>query len=109
MRISMKWKVELWPRALEDYFNALDYLSGFYPSTPKNFDIAFLREKKRLEDNPYSWSVFYDFPAYRRAIVGKYTMLYKVDDERHEVHIHRILRSSWDIPKAMHTEEEGDK
>ena len=33
-------------------------------------------------------------------------MLYKIAEERHEVHIHRILRSSWDIPRRLQAEEE---
>jgi len=88
----------------------LDYLSSFYPSTPRKFDWEFQKAKRRLEDNPYGWSVYHDFPTYRRAIVGKYTMLYKIDDERHEVHIHRIIRSNWDIPNLLQQEEKlGDE
>ena len=105
----MKWKTELWPRALRDYFDILNYLSDFYPSTPRNFDIAFQKAKRRLEDNPYGWSVYYDNPAYRRALIGKYTMLYKIDEGRHEVHIHRLLRGSWDIPRIMRESEDSEE
>jgi len=101
----MNWDVILLPKALEDYMEVLDYLSGFYPSTPLKFDDALLRMKSRLAYNPRCCSVYRGNPAYRRAFVGKYTMLYKIDEERREVHIHRILRSSWDIPSAL----QGDK
>ena len=105
----MKWKIELWPKALNDYFNALDYLSYFYPGTPKRFDKAFEKAKQRLEDNPRCYSSYPGNPAYRRALIGKYIMLYKIDDERHEVHIHRILRSSWDVPNLLpQPEEDGE-
>ena len=101
----MKWNVELRPKALRDYFSIMDYLSLFYPSTPKNFDQSFEREKRRLEENPYSWSVCPSCPDFRRAIVGKYMVLYKIDEQQRLVHIHRILRSSWNIPHHL-TEEE---
>jgi len=89
----------------------LDYLSGFYPSTPLKFDGQLLHMKKLLAYNPRGCSTFPDNPAYRRALVGKYTMLYKIDEGRHEVHIHRIIRSSWDIPSQLpdgdDTEDDG--
>ena len=104
----MSWDVILLPRALDDYMDALDYLSGFYPTTPLKFDDELLRVKSRLAYNPRSCSVYPDFPAYRRALVGKYTLLYKIDEERHEVHIHRIIRSSWDIPSQLQNSEDTE-
>jgi len=54
-----------------------------------------------VKNNPYSWSEYYDYPLYRRAIAGKYTVLYIVDDEAHEVQVHRILRGSSDILRIL--------
>jgi len=84
----------------------LEYLSGFYPSTPIRFRDAYQKQMLQLEDNPYSCSVYYAFPEYHRAIVGNYIVLYKIDDAQHQVHIHRILRSNWNIPKYLEPEEE---
>ena len=60
----------------------------------------------QLEENPYSWPLYYALPDYRRVLAGKYTMLYKIDDERCEVHIHRILRGSWDVSQYLQEDEE---
>jgi len=85
--------------------NAIAYLSDFYPSTPRNFQIAYEKVIRQLEDNPYSWSEYYDYPLYRRAIAGKYLVLYIVDDDAHEVQIHRLLRGSRNILYILHNEE----
>jgi len=92
------------PKARREYLNAIYYLSGFYPSTPANFQKAFEKVIRQLEDNPYSWSEYYDYPLYRRAIVGKYTVLYIVNDKAHEVQVHRVLRGSSDILRILQNE-----
>ena len=84
----------------------LIYLRGFYPSTPLKFDREYQRTKSRLEYNPRCCSPYPGCPAYRRAIVGKYSLLYKIAEEQHEVHIHRIIRSTWDIPTMLPQPEE---
>jgi len=58
--------------------------------------------------NPYGFSAYPDNPTYRRAIIGKYSLFFTVHKDRHEVHIHRIIRSSWDIPKALHPSEDDE-
>jgi plasmid stabilization system protein ParE len=102
----VNWNVIVLPRAHRDYLHALEYLSGFYPGTPLRFRSEYQKRLSQLEDSPYGCPVYYAFPDYRRVLVGKYTMLYKIDDEYHEVHIHRILRSNWDIPRRVQEEEE---
>jgi len=97
------------PKARREYTAILEYLSGFYPGTPTRFRNEFKKASLRLEFNPFGCSVFYGNPAYRRALVGKYTMLYKINEERHEVHIHRIIRSSWDIPGALRQSEDTEE
>ena len=100
----MKWHVNVLPKARREYLNAISYLSGFYPSTPIRFQKAFESVIRQLEDNPYSWSEYYDCPLYRRAIAGKYTVFYIVDDEAHEVQVHRVLRGSSDILRILENE-----
>ena len=97
----MSWDVILLPRAHEDYKLIMRYLGRFYPSTPLRFDNEYLRTKSKLAYNPRCCSPYPDKPEYRRAIIGKYTMFYKIDEARREVHIHRILRSSGNIPQAL--------
>ena len=104
----MRWSVVVLPRARRDYYLVIDYLSDFYPGTPVRFHQKYAKTLLQLQDNPYGWSVFYDNPAYRRALIGKYTMLYKIDEERHEVHIHRIIRSNWDIPSLLQQTEKDE-
>ena len=100
----MSWVVILLPKAHEDYARALIYLGGFYATTPLKFDAEYLRLKSRLEFNPRCCSPYPGNPAYRRAIVGKYTLFYQIVEERHEVHIHRIIRSTWNIPALLEDE-----
>ena len=102
----MSWNVVILPKARKDYYFIIDYLSNFYPSTPNRFHFAYKKILRQLEFNPFGWSVYYDHPAYRRALIGKYTLLYKIDDERHEVHIHRIIRSNWDISELLQKDDE---
>jgi len=82
----------------------MDYLSGFYPGTPRKFALAYKKAMATVKDNPYSWSEYYDCPLYRRAIAGKYTVFYIVDDEAHEVQVHRVLRGSSDILRILENE-----
>ena len=104
----MSWDVTLLPKAHEDYKIIVIYLSRFYPSTPLRFDSEYQRVKGILAYNPRGCSVYPGNPAYRRAFVGKYTLLYKIDEGRHEVHIHRIIRSSWDIPSQLQNSEDAE-
>ena len=97
----MSWKIVTLPKAHKDLLGIMDYLSGFYPSTPRNFAQAYRKTMATVKNNPYSWSEYYDYPLYRRAIAGKYTVLYIVDDEAHEVQVHRILRGSSDILRIL--------
>ena len=101
MHICVNWTVVTLPRARREYLQALEYLRRFYPGTPMRFRNEFKKKLSQLEFNPRCCSPYPDKPEYRRAIIGKYTMLYKIDEARREVHIHRIIRSSWDIPQAL--------
>ncbi|MCL1952343.1 MAG: type II toxin-antitoxin system RelE/ParE family toxin [Oscillospiraceae bacterium] len=94
------------PKAHEDLKRVLTYLRGFYPSTPLKFDREYQRLKSRLAYNPRCCSPYPGNPAYRRAFVGKYSLFYKIAEEPREVHIHRILRSNWDIPPMLQETEE---
>ena len=103
----MRWKAITLPKARDDYARVTAYLSGFYPGTPRRFHGEYMKTLQRLKENPRCCSPYPDNPAYRRALVGKYIVLYKIDDEQHEVHIHRILRGSWDIPGVMREAEDS--
>ena len=101
----MRWKIVTLPKACEDYARITAFLSGFYPGTPRRFHEAYTKTLQRLKDNPYC-AVFPNIPEYRRVLAGKYTLFYKIDDERREVHIHRILRGSWDVSQHLQEDEE---
>jgi len=92
------------PKARKDFFAAIDYLSGFYPSTPRNFISAYAKAEQRIADNPYGYSV-YPGLTLRRAFAGKYLVFYDVVEETHTVRIHRILRASWNITDILHAHE----
>jgi len=102
----MSWKIVTLPKAQRDILAILDYLSGFYPNTPRNFVQAYRKAENSIKNNPYSWSEYHDYPLYRRAIAGKYLVLYIVNDEAHEVQVHRVLRGSLDILRIIQNEEQ---
>ena len=107
MCFCVSWNVVVLPKAHRDYLHALEYLSGFYPGTPLQFRNEYKKTLRQLEDSPRSCPIYYAFPDYRRALISKYTMLYKIDEEHHEIYVHRILRSSWDIPGRLQEEEKS--
>jgi len=102
----MSWKIVTLPKAQEDILEIMDYLSGFYPSTPRNFARAYRKTWDSIKNNPYSWSEYYDYPLYRRAIAGKYLLFYIVDDDAQEVQIHRVLRGSLNILRILQNEKQ---
>ena len=38
---------------------------------------------------------------YRSMLVGNYIVFYKVNEEKKQISIYRILRASWDLPKYL--------
>jgi len=97
----VRYSVKFMDSAVKDYNDIVEYLSQFYPSTPKNFLNELDVRVEQLKDFPYSYPVFRPIPRYRRAIVMKYVLFYKVFDNRGIVEIHRIIHTAQNIPEMI--------
>jgi len=97
----LKFKASFSPHAKEDKIEIKDYLSQFYPTTPRRFTTALKKYVSNLKENPYMYPVYSENPNYRRMVVDNYIVLYKISEEVKEIKISRILRASWDLPKYL--------
>ena len=97
----MKYSVRFSPFAKEDKGDIIAYLSKFYPETPNRFKALLKEYITKLKENPYQYSIYQDNPEYRHALVGNYFIFYKINEEKKQISIYRILRASWDIPNYL--------
>ena len=97
----MKYTVRFSPFAKDDKENIILYLSKFYPATPGRFKALLKEHITKLKENPYIYSEYQENIKYRRILVGNYIVFYKVNEEKKQVSIYRILRASWDLPKYL--------
>ena len=97
----MKYKASFTPLAKEDKNEIKNYLSQFYPETPKRFTSALKKHISNLKENPYMCSLYSENSDYRRMVVDNYIVLYQINEELKTIEISRILRASWDLPKYL--------
>ena len=97
----MKYQASFTPLAKEDKNEIKNYLSQFYPETPKRFTVALKKHISSLKENPYMYPLYSENPHYRRMVVDNYIVLYQIIEEVREIKISRILRASWDLPKYL--------
>ena len=86
------------PLARQDISEIDEYLSSFYPSTAAKFFAEFQKHLKTLISAP---EVGEAYGQYRRLVVQKYLVFYKVNHEERVVDIYRILRGSIDVEKQI--------
>ena len=106
----MQYKISYLDSALQDYFGILRYASQFYPSTPLKFKNALQRNLALVRFNPKCCPRVEDFPQFRKLNVNQYLVFYTIDEEAHQVVLHRIFHGSWDIQTllAEYIEQTGD-
>jgi len=97
----LKYNANFLSLAIEDKKEIKAYLSKFYPETPKRFTVSLKKHISNLKENPYMYPVYSENQNYRRMIVDKYIVLYRIIEEEKKVDIIRILRASWDLPKYL--------
>ena len=97
----MNYTLIFLPEADKDYDDIQLYLEQYYENTAVNF---FKQLKKRIESlktNPNIAPSYDKRPSYRKLIVEKYIVFYKVDEEKKRIEIHRILHGSRDIRRYI--------
>jgi len=97
----MKYRIVYLPQTVTDRAEIRDYLSKFYPSTPKRFFALLKKNISRLKTYPHSCPVYEDDPDYRKLVVGEYLVFYIVDDHAKIVEIHGIFHGSRDISQHL--------
>jgi len=97
----LRYAVRFSAHAKEDKIEIREYLSNFYPATPKRFTKALKNHISGLKENPYMYPVYPENPDYRCMGVDNYIVFYKIIEAVKEITVLRILRASWDLPKYL--------
>jgi plasmid stabilization system protein ParE len=87
--------------ALLDQEDIAEYLSRYYPGTPRRFRSALDDRLNALSDMPYMYPAWEGNPAYRKMGVSNYMVFYKVNDAERTIVIHRILHGSRDLARHL--------
>jgi len=93
----MKYKAVYLDPARRDVSEIQNYLSQFYPNTPKKFLTVLKKGIENICGNPLIYPEYEDNPAYRKMVVLDYLVFYKVFDQEKIVEIHRVLYGMRDI------------
>ena len=87
----MSYRIVYHPLAEYDLIEIGDYLSRFYESTFENFMKTFEEKISNLQETPYMAS---GYRSYRKLVVLKYLVFYKVDEDEKRVRIYRIIHGT---------------
>lgn len=97
----MDYDIEFTDAADEDLEGIREYLSRFYPSTPKQFRDEFNRKMKLLQFNPHM--AYYEYnPIYRKANVKNYLVFFTIDEDARLITVHHV-RSARQRPFGSET------
>jgi plasmid stabilization system protein ParE len=97
----MSYTVVYEDEAVLDQEDIAEYLSRYYPGTPRRFRAALDEHLSALEDMPYMYPVYQSNPAYRKMGVLDYLVFYQVNDAEQTIVIHRILHGSRDLERYL--------
>jgi addiction module RelE/StbE family toxin len=95
----MQYKVNFLELAKQDRLNIQNYLRRFYPNTPKKFITHLKQSIENLKTMPFMYAQYEWNRNYRKIVVDKYLVFYKVDEGSKTINIYRILPGSWDLSK----------
>jgi Plasmid stabilization system protein len=93
----MRYGIRILDLAREDLAVIAAYLTGFSAQAADGFLDAFAREMALIGEHPGICLVYPWDRKYRRAIIGKYLVFYRVDEESGIVSVHRVLHGSRNI------------
>ena len=87
-----------------DYFEIIEELLQFYPSTPKKFKSSLKKSLSNIKRNPYMYKISPYNSAYRQFTVSDYAVFYKVVEISKDVgniEIYRVLHGSRNIEQII--------
>ncbi|NMA36750.1 MAG: type II toxin-antitoxin system RelE/ParE family toxin [Papillibacter sp.] len=97
----MEYKLKYLPASHQNLKDIISHLSKFYPSTAPKFVSNLRRCIDNLRTQPYMYSVYEDYPAYRHTVIGDYILFYVVNEADRTVEIHRILHGKQNIQRII--------
>jgi plasmid stabilization system protein ParE len=95
----MQYEINFLTLARQDRIDIQNYLKKFYPNTPKKFIAHLKKSINNLKEAPYMYSLYEWNKNYRRIVVDKYLVFYKIDEKSKVVNVYRILPGSWDLSR----------
>lgn len=101
------YKLDITPAAIRDETEAVSYILNTLqnPSAAANLLEQIEKCYGILEDNPYIYSLCSDPQlsalGYRKVVIKKYVMLYKIDAAKRMVHILRFVYGPSDYIKGL--------
>ena len=95
---NMGYSLRYLPLAMHDISDIDEYLSRFYPSTAAKFFTELQKHLKTLISAP---EIGEAYGQYRRLVVQKYLVFYKINYEEQVVDVYRVLRGSIDVEKQI--------
>ena len=91
------YKLNIMPAAIADQQEAAQYIADRLQNPVASANLLDEIEKcyQTLEENPYLYALCMDstlaFLGYRKAIIKRYVLLYKIDEAQKIVHIMRLV------------------
>ncbi|MCL2698658.1 MAG: type II toxin-antitoxin system RelE/ParE family toxin [Oscillospiraceae bacterium] len=99
----MGFRVDYSPKARMDFLGTLEYISDDLssPKAAERFNENLTKKEIFISENPFMYPLSRDeklrAAGYRCAVVGNYSMLYLVDEEKSKVTIARIIYGARDL------------
>lgn len=98
----MPFQIRYEPRVDEDLEMIREFLEEFPDASPSKTLGEIVKEIGKLAKWPKSHPQFEDDPRLRKLSVGKYTVLYWVDEGREAIFVQHIFHQYRNITKALH-------
>lgn len=100
----MKYKVRYQDLIAEDLKQIREFLERFPDTAPSKILNELISEIDGLENWPNSHPRLKENPILRKLTVGKYNVLYQVDEEQRAVFVEYVFHQSRNIKKALNRE-----
>jgi plasmid stabilization system protein ParE len=97
----MKYSAEYSYYFYNDLAIATDNLSQYSGTASARFK-ALLRDRiNKAQEMPMMFASHPDAPRYRHIVVGKYVLIYRVEELAHRIYLYRLLHGSHDIKSYL--------
>lgn len=96
------YSIFLLPQTENDLDNIIEYLAeNSSGKTASNFLDDFYEKVEIIKKTPFIYATAYQYPKYRRFLVGKIAAFYHVLEEENKIEIVAVFHSSRNIPNLL--------